>query len=271
MPTTRQLCPAQVPTRCSIKPIAPRRAPRRLTAAIAASARARAATLDLQPGACEPCRSARWVTASRRKVMVVEDDEEVAGPIARKLGRDGSRGRGRRASRAPVLARLDAGAATGTSCMLDVGLPGMSGLDVLAPVPRGRLAGVDHHADRRSTARDRDECMRAGAFYYLTKPFEPFQLSSMVQSAARYSRLRRQLAAARRAPRRRPDAGRQRRAAMRRLRAALERLGEPGRLDPDPGRERHRQGAGRARAARARRAAPQAGSSRSTAARFPSR
>ncbi len=44
-----------------------------------------------------------------------------------------------------------------------------------------------------STASTAAACMRAGAFYYLTKPFEAFQLSSMVLSAARYSALRRQL------------------------------------------------------------------------------
>ena len=35
--------------------------------------------------------------------------------------------------------------------------------------------------------------MRAGAFYYLTKPFQPFELASMVESAARYAQLRRRL------------------------------------------------------------------------------
>jgi len=38
------------------------------------------------------------------------------------------------------------------------------------------------------------ECMRAGAFYYLTKPFRPLELSATVESAARYARLRQQLA-----------------------------------------------------------------------------
>jgi two-component system response regulator HydG len=39
--------------------------------------------------------------------------------------------------------------------------------------------------------------MRAGAFYYITKPFEPYELSAIVMSAARHSSLRKELAGAR--------------------------------------------------------------------------
>ena len=77
--------------------------------------------------------------------------------------------------------------------------------------------------------------MRAGAFYYLTKPFRPYELSSMVESAARYSTLRRQLAGVRQAI---DDASDQLLVgdlagdaqAARRARPAR----QPGRLDPDP-------------------------------------
>jgi two-component system response regulator HydG len=68
--------------------------------------------------------------------------------------------------------------------------------------------------------------MRAGAFYYLTKPFRPYELSSMVESAARYSTLRRELAGVRQAF----DAAAAdsllvgTSPAMRKLRAALDRL-----------------------------------------------
>jgi len=65
--------------------------------------------------------------------------------------------------------------------------------------------------------------MRAGAFYYLTKPFEPYQLAATVESAARHSRLRRKLESTET----RDDGllvGTS--PAMRRMRAALERLGD---------------------------------------------
>src|SRR5262249_59909804 len=67
--------------------------------------------------------------------------------------------------------------------------------------------------------------MRAGAFYSRTKPFRPYELSSMVESAARYSTLRRELAGVRQGI---DDASDQllvgTSPAMRKLRAALDRL-----------------------------------------------
>ena len=129
------------------------------------------------------------------KVMVVEDDPDVMRAIARRLGTSGD-GHELELVDEPfaVLARLDAGTADWDVMILDVGLPGMSGLEVLR---RFREAGsltsiVMLTGDK--TAATATECMRAGAFYYLTKPFQNFELSSMVVSAARHSQLRRQVA-----------------------------------------------------------------------------
>ncbi len=159
------------------------------------------------------------------KVMVLEDDEDVSRAIARKLRADGF-GIEESMDPVPVLQRLESGEGDWDVVILDMGLPGMSGLEVLH---RFRQAGS--HAACIMLTGDRSaatatECMRAGAFYYLTKPFEPFQLSSMVTSAARYSQMRKQLAGA--------TAGSQEAgptlvgasAAMRKLRASVERLGE---------------------------------------------
>ena len=128
---------------------------------------------------------------ARAKVLVVEDAPDVTKLIARKLGADGHELELYEDPR-PVLDKLAAGA-TWDVVILDVGLPGMSGIDVLHRFREsGSLASVimltgDHSAATATT------CMRAGAFYYLTKPFQPFELLAMVESAARYSRLRRQL------------------------------------------------------------------------------
>jgi len=162
---------------------------------------------------------------TRVKVMVVEDDPEVARTIARKLGADGLDVELADDPR-PVLARLDAGETSDWDVvLLDVGLPGMSGIDVLRRFREaGSLASIvmltgDNTANTATT------CMRAGAFYYLTKPFRPFELSSMVESAARYATLRRELAGVRQAI----DAASDQllvgtSPAMRKLRAALDRL-----------------------------------------------
>jgi DNA-binding NtrC family response regulator len=162
---------------------------------------------------------------TRVKVMVVEDDPEVAKAIARKLGSDGLDVELADDPR-PVLVRLDAGEDVDWDVvLLDVGLPGMSGIDVLRRFREASsLASIvmltgDNSANTATT------CMRAGAFYYLTKPFRPFELSSMVESAARYATLRRQLAGVRMAI---DDASDQllvgTSPAMRKLRAALDRL-----------------------------------------------
>jgi len=164
-------------------------------------------------------------STTRVKVMVVEDDPEVAKAIARKLGGDGLDVELADDPR-PVLARLDAGEGSDWDVvLLDVGLPGMSGIDVLRRFREvNSLASIvmltgDNSANTATT------CMRAGAFYYLTKPFRPYELSSMVESAARYSTLRRELAGVRQAI---DDASDQllvgTSPAMRKLRAALDRL-----------------------------------------------
>ncbi|HEY0991711.1 MAG TPA: response regulator, partial [Kofleriaceae bacterium] len=131
-------------------------------------------------------------STARVKVMVVEDDPEVAKTIARKLGGDGLDVELAEDPR-HVLARLDAGEGDSWDVvLLDVGLPGMSGIDVLRRFREANsLASVvmltgDNSATTATT------CMRAGAFYYLTKPFRPYELSSMVESAARYATLRRE-------------------------------------------------------------------------------
>jgi DNA-binding NtrC family response regulator len=164
-------------------------------------------------------------STARVKVMVVEDDPEVAKTIARKLGGDGLDVELADDPR-PVLARLDAGEGDHWDVvLLDVGLPGMSGIDVLRRFRAAdSLASVvmltgDNSANTATT------CMRAGAFYYLTKPFRPYELSSMVESAARYSTLRRELKGVRQVIDDAPDqllVGTS--SAMRKLRAALDRL-----------------------------------------------
>ncbi|HEY5936908.1 MAG TPA: sigma-54 dependent transcriptional regulator [Kofleriaceae bacterium] len=160
---------------------------------------------------------------ARARVMVVEDDPEVSKAIARRLGGDGH-DLEMLSEPKPVLDKLAAGTADWDVVILDVGLPGTSGIDVLHRFREvGALSSVimltgDNSAQTATT------CMRAGAFYYLTKPFRPYELSAMVESAARYSRLRKELAEAGRTD----DSGDSllvgTSASMRKLRAAVARL-----------------------------------------------
>jgi DNA-binding NtrC family response regulator len=165
----------------------------------------------------------------RVRVMVVEDDIEVGKAVARKLTADGHELEVLEDPR-PVLERLDAGFDGWDVVILDVGLPGISGIDVLHRFrAAGSMASVIMLTGDGSAA-TATTCMRAGAFYYLTKPFRPYELGAMVESAARFATMRRELASAR-APRL-PDGldhavdqvlvGTS--TGMRRLRSALERL-----------------------------------------------
>jgi DNA-binding NtrC family response regulator len=161
----------------------------------------------------------------RIKVMVLEDDPEVSRAISRKLTADGHDFEMADDPR-PVLARLEAGQGEWEVVLLDVGLPGMSGIDVLRRFREvGSLASIVMLTADASAA-TATECMRAGAFYYLTKPFRPFEVSAMIESAARYARMRRQLAG--RATPTDDDAADSMlvgtSAAMRKLRAAVVRL-----------------------------------------------
>src|SRR5262245_39009714 len=127
------------------------------------------------------------------KVSVVEDDEIAARALGRMLQQIGHSCE-TFSDAAPVLERLSAGTADWDAVLLDIGLPGTSGVDVLR---RFRDAGAhsaivmvtaDHSA---ATA---TECLRAGAFHYLTKPFGAPELSTAIESAARYASMRKQLA-----------------------------------------------------------------------------
>src|SRR5262249_24810769 len=133
------------------------------------------------PGAlCEPVRCRMDETATRARVMVVEDDPEVARAIARNLRGDGLEVELADDPRL-VLARLDAGEGDGgDAVLLAAGLPGMSGIELLR-----RFHEANSHAsivvltgdNAATTAATR---MRAGGFY-LTKPFRPYELSALVE------------------------------------------------------------------------------------------
>jgi two-component system, NtrC family, response regulator HydG len=157
------------------------------------------------------------------RVMVLEDDEDVSRAIARKLRADGF---GIEESMDPieVLRRLDSGETDWDVVILDMGLPSMTGLEVLHRFKQAgsHAACIMLTGDR--SAQTATECMRAGAFYYLTKPFEPYQLSSMVTSASRYSQMRRKLAGVESGQSDSVLVGAS--ASMRKLRAALDRLGD---------------------------------------------
>jgi DNA-binding NtrC family response regulator len=129
------------------------------------------------------------------RVLVVEDDAEVAQALGRNLSYIGYDVE--IANDAPaVVERIEGARADWDVVLLDVGLPQISGIELLQRFrDSGSLASVimltgDASATTATT------CLRAGAFHYVIKPCLPIELASIVDSAARHTSLRRRLARA---------------------------------------------------------------------------
>jgi len=131
----------------------------------------------------------------RARVLVVDDDATIAHALGGKLTYVGYAVEVATEPR-PIVERIRAARAEWDVVLLDVGLPEISGIDVLKQLrASGSLASVVMLTgdDSATTA---TMCMRAGAFHYLTKPCLPIELASVVESAARHTLLRRRLALA---------------------------------------------------------------------------
>lgn len=118
-------------------------------------------------------------TASQRRVLVVEDNLDTVHGLARLLKDDGHRVEfainGYAALRIAESFRPDV-------VVLDLGLPGMNGLDVCIQLKaepslrRARIIVVTAYADDEHRARAR----AAGCDTYLVKPYDPVHLLDMV-------------------------------------------------------------------------------------------
>ncbi len=125
------------------------------------------------------------------RVLVVEDDPDACRATIRTLATSQVEVAD---CAARVFERLAGGDAEWDVVVLDLGLPDMAGLDVLHRLREsGSLASIVV-VTGDATAQMATECMRAGAFYYLTKPFRPVTLAETVESAVRYARMRKRLA-----------------------------------------------------------------------------
>ena len=129
----------------------------------------------------------------RARVLVVDDDPVVAQALGHKLTYVGYSVEIATTPR-PIVERLAGQRADWDVVLLDVGLPEISGIDVLKRFrDSGSLASVIMLTGDGS-ATTATACLRAGAFHYLIKPCLPIELASTVESAARHTSLRRRLA-----------------------------------------------------------------------------
>lgn len=122
------------------------------------------------------------MTASgRQQVHVVDDDEAVLDAIRLRLTAEGITGR-YFTSAEQLLAALDDGGAP--LCIVsDVRLPGMSGIELQTELSRRGLKSplvlITGHGEIDMAVR----AIKAGAFDFLEKPFEPARLIASIKSA----------------------------------------------------------------------------------------
>ena len=157
----------------------------------------------------------------RTRVLVVDDDLEIADGLGRKLTYVGYSVEVA-TDPAAIVERLRSERADWDVVLLDVGLPGISGIDVLKQFRDSGSQAAVIMLTGDASATTATTCLRAGAFHYLTKPCLPIELASTVESAARHAILRRRLARDEE-PRPAPLLVGES-AAMRRLQAAVDRL-----------------------------------------------
>jgi DNA-binding NtrC family response regulator len=157
----------------------------------------------------------------RTRVLVVDDDAEIAEALGRKLTYVGYAVEVATDPGA-IVERLRGERAEWDVVLLDVGLPGISGIDVLKQFRDSGSQAAVIMLTGDASATTATTCLRAGAFHYITKPCLPIELAAIVESAARHAILRRRLA--------RDDEARSaallvgESPAMRRLQAAVDRL-----------------------------------------------
>jgi two-component system response regulator HydG len=159
------------------------------------------------------------------KILIIDDEPAMIAAITKRLEAEPVE-----IETAPdaitTTYKLEAGESPWDVVLLDVDLPGIPGPRLLEQFREsGSLSSVIMLSGDTS-ATTAAACMRAGAFHYLTKPFRPIELVEVVHSAARHSRMRRELAGEKLGTELTHSSIIGTSAAMRQLRASIERLAE---------------------------------------------
>src|SRR3954469_13715637 len=126
----------------------------------------------------------RHTIAGVTRVLLVEDDRDIAEPLARALTREGYEVSAAGDGRVALQSVLDA---PPDLIILDVGLPGMDGLDVCRHVREARPEVPIVMLTARDGELETVAGLDAGADDYVTKPFRLSVLLARVRAALRRS------------------------------------------------------------------------------------
>src|SRR5262245_10102563 len=117
--------------------------------------------------------------ATARSILVVEDDRGLRLALTRLLSQDFNVDDA--ADGTEALARLQSHAYD--LVLLDIGLPGMSGLEVLGRLPRGASSTKVIVMTADDTPQTLLRAVRNQAWDYIVKPFPPATITDVVQKA----------------------------------------------------------------------------------------
>jgi DNA-binding NtrC family response regulator len=134
-------------------------------------------------------------TAVQQRVLVIDDETVIGTSIRRILSPDGYEVETYTDPQMGLAAALSGGFDV---IFLDLQMPGLSGLDVLREVKAAGLSSEVVIVTGYSTVESAVEAMKQGAADYLTKPFSPDQLKTILQKVWQQSMLIRENTALRR-------------------------------------------------------------------------
>ncbi len=134
-------------------------------------------------------------TVATHRVLIIEDDQNLRDLLVELLAGEGYRavaaGSGEEGLRTLQQELFDV-------VLLDINLPGMHGINVLAAAPATQTDAQFIIMTAFAEVETAVEAMKLGAFDYLRKPLEPDELLLVVERAIRQTELRREVAQLRR-------------------------------------------------------------------------